>query len=251
MTKIIAIIPARLAATRFPNKPLAPILGLPMIEHVRRRANLCQSLDQVMVATCDEEIKKMVENFGGKVIMTSDKHERCSDRIAEAALEIKSDIVINIQGDEPLIHPNMLEILIKPFIQDDALLCTNLMCPITDENEFKSPHSVKVVIDSSDNLLYASREPIPSSLKATSRNYSKWKQLGIIAFRSSFLQTFTNLKPTPLEEIESVDMLRALEHGYKVKMIPTYERLIGVDVPDQIQEVENILKNDLLIQQYL
>src|SRR3989338_2056650 len=223
--KIIAIIPARMAATRFPNKPLALIAGLPMIEHVRRRVGLCPLVDQMIIATCDEEIRKIVEGFGGKVAMTSDKHERCTDRIAEAAVGVESDIVINVQGDEPLIQPDMLQKIIEPLIQDSSLLCTNLMCPIADEAEFTSPNAVKVVVDSHQNLLYASREPIPSRLKAPSNDYLKWKQLGIIAFKSGFLQDFTKLNPTPLEQIESIDMLRALEHGYKIRMIPTYERL--------------------------
>ncbi len=249
--KITAIIPARMAATRFPNKPLALISGLPMIEHVRRRVALCPLLDEVIVATCDEAIKKVVESFGGKVIMTSDRHERCTDRIAEAALHVESEIVVNVQGDEPLIRPEMLSEIILPLSQEPSLLCTNLMCPITDDKEFNSPNVVKVVLDSSNNLLYASREAIPSRLKAPSNDYPKWKQLGIIAFRSAFLQKFTHLAPTPLEQVESVDMLRALENGYQVKMIATQHRLVGVDVPEQVQEVEVLMKDDPFIKSYL
>lgn len=249
--KIIALIPARLAATRFPNKPLAKIMGLPMIEHVRRRVALCPLLNEVIVATCDEEIRKMVEASGGKVAMTSDKHVRCTDRIAEAASHLQADIFINVQGDEPLIQPQMIEEVAKPLLEDSSLQTSNLMCAISDDQEFQSPNAVKVVTDSSLNLLYASREPIPSPLKADDKNYPKWKQLGIIAFRSGFLQTFSRLSPTPLEKIESIDMLRALEHGYRVRMVPTKGRLVGVDVPEQIGEVEKLLENDPLTGEYL
>jgi len=249
--KIAAIIPARLAATRFPNKPLAMISGLPMIEHVRRRVALCPLIDQVIVATCDETIKKVVEDFGGKVIMTSDRHERCTDRIAEAALNIDSDIIVNVQGDEPLIRPGMLNEVISPLTKEAALLCTNLMCPIANDDEFKSPNSVKVVVDRLNNMLYASREPIPSRLKAPNNDFLKWKQLGIIAFKSGFLQDFTRLTPTPLEQIESVDMLRAIENGYQIRMVATQHRLVGVDIPEQVNEVESLLHHDPLVSRYI
>lgn len=248
---IIALIPARMAATRFPDKPLALIKGLPMIEHVRRRVALCPLLNDVIVTTCDEAILRVVEESGGKVIMTSNRHERCTDRIAEAATHLQADIFINVQGDEPLIRPEMIQEAVAPLLEDSSLQSSNLMCLITDEEEFRSPNAVKVVTDQSLNLMYASREPIPSPLKADDKSYCKWKQLGIIAFRSDFLQILTRLNPTPLEKIESIDMLRALEHGYRVRMVPTKGRLVGVDVPEQIGEVEKLLENDLLLKEYL
>lgn len=249
--KTIAIIPARMAATRFPNKPLAPMAGLPMIEHVRRRAGLCSLLADVIVATCDEAIVKAVTASGGKAVMTSDRHERCTNRIAEAAERQTADIVVNVQGDEPLLDPRMIDEVVRPLLNDPTLPCSNLMIRIDDEEEFRSPNTVKVVVAANGDLLYASREPIPSASKAESKDYRKWKQLGIIAFRHDFLKTFAKLEPTPLEKVESVDMLRALEHGYRVRMIETKGRMIGVDVPGQVPEVEELLKKDPLTKSYL
>lgn len=249
--KAVAIIPARMAATRFPNKPLVPILGLPMIEHVRRRVSMCTHLDDVIVATCDKEIRKVVESSGGKVIMTSDTHERCTDRIAEAAGTIDADVIINVQGDEPLVLPEMMSEVINPFWDDNKLPCVNLVTRIVDDDEFEDPNAPKVVTNCFGELLYISREPIPSKKKADNTNYIRLKQLGIISFRSDFLKIFTKLEPTPLEKIESVDMNRAVEHGYRVKIVETKGQMIGVDVPTDIKRVEEILKFDPLIEKYM
>jgi len=249
--KIIAIIPARMAASRFPGKPLAPILGLPMIEHVRRRVAMCPLLSEVIVATCDEEIRRVVEAAGGKVAMTSDVHVRCTDRIAEASVGRDADIFINVQGDEPLVMPGMLEALIRPFLTEPDLPSTNLVTPITDEEEFLNPNTVKAVFNRCGDILYLSREPIPSRKKAERNDFPKYKQLGIIAFRSDFLRLFIRLDPTPLEQIESVDMMRAIEHGFKVRMVETRERMISVDVPEDIPRVEAVLETDPLLIRYL
>jgi 3-deoxy-manno-octulosonate cytidylyltransferase (CMP-KDO synthetase) len=251
MKKVVAIIPSRMAATRFPGKPLAPILGLPMIEHVRRRVAMCDILDDVIVATCDEEIKKIVENSGGKVIMTLDTYDRCTDRVAEASRKIDADVVINVQGDEPLVMPEMLKDVANPLLDDEELTCVNLVTSIVDQVEFENPNAPKVVANRFGDLLYISREPIPSRKKTNSDDYLKLKQLGIIAFRSDFLQVFTRLEPTPLEMIESVDMMRAVEHGYCVKIVETKGRMIGVDVPGDINIVEEALSSDPLVKKYM
>ena len=248
--KVLAIIPARMAASRFPGKPLAPILGLPMIEHVRRRVAMCSRLTEVIVATCDEEIRNVVEAAGGKVAMTADTHVRCTDRIAEAALGRDADIVINVQGDEPLVMPEMMNALIGPLLADPDLPSTNLVTPIIDDEEFVNPNAVKAVVNRAGDILYFSREPIPSRKKAERNDYMKWKQLGIIAFRGDFLRTFTKLEPTPLEIVESVDMMRAIEHGYRVKMVEVKERMIGVDIPADVALVESILARDPLLKLY-
>lgn len=248
--RVIAIIPARMAATRFPNKPLAPILGLPMIEHVRRRVALSQSLTDVVVATCDQVIIELVTKNGGKAVMTSDQHERCTDRIAEAALKLNGDIIVNVQGDEPLFNPVMIEEVIAPLLKDPTLVCSNLMTRIVDDAEFTSPNAVKAVVNLKNELMYLSREAIPSASKAERKDFTRWKQLGIMAFRADFLQTFWKLAPTPLEIVESVDMNRALEHGYRIAMVETKARMIGVDVPEQIAEVEALLKGDPLLARY-
>jgi len=249
--KIAAIIPARMAATRFPGKPLAPILGLPMIEHVRRRVSLCDALDEVIVATCDETIKDVVEAAGGRVVITSDKHERCTDRIAEAATGTDADIVINVQGDEPLVTPQMMGEVAGPLLDDEELPSVNLVTRIVDVEEYENPNAPKVVTNRLGDLLYISRESIPSRKKAGTDDYIKLKQLGIIAFRSDFLQIFAKLEPTPLEKIESVDMLRAIEHGYRVRAVETKSRLVGVDVPEDIRLAEESLAGDPLVQKYM
>ena len=211
---------------------------------------LCEVLNDVYVATCDAEIKEVVEKNGGKAIMTSDTHERCTDRIAEAALELDSDIVINVQGDEPLVMPRMVEDATRPFTRNPELKAVNLVSRITDMEEFNDPNAPKVVTNFSGDILYISREPIPSIKKAASRNFIKLKQLGIIAFRSDFLQLFTTLEPTFLEEIESVDMMRAVEHGYRVRAVEVEGEMIGVDVPGDIERVERIMLSDPLFKIY-
>lgn len=248
--KIIAIIPARMGATRFPGKPIEKILGMPMIEHVRRRVLLCKQLENVYVATCDTEIKEVVEKNGGNAIMTSDSHERCTDRIAEAAQRLNADIIINVQGDEPLVKPEMLDAAIAPFIEDSDLQSVNLVTRITDDEEFNDINAPKVVTNLKGEILYISREAIPSKSKASSDEFTKLKQLGLIAFRSDFLQTFTRLAPTPLEIVESVDMMRAIEHGYKIRAVEVNGTMIGVDIPSDIQRVEQILHTDPLLKMY-
>jgi 3-deoxy-manno-octulosonate cytidylyltransferase (CMP-KDO synthetase) len=182
--------------------------------------------------------------------MTSDSHERCTDRIAEAALYTEAEIVINVQGDEPLVRPAMIEPLIEPLILESSLQCTNLMSEIHDEEEFLSPNVVKTVVDPRMNALYFSREPIPSVKKAQDLPVKKYRQLGIIAFRKDFLKLFSSMPETPLERIESVDMLRALEHGYTVRMVETPFQMVGVDTYDDLQKTISIMKNDDLFKTY-
>ncbi len=249
---IVAIIPARMASSRFPGKPLKPILGLSMIEHVRRRVTLCSFLDNVIVATCDSEIAEEVESFGGKVVMTSDRHEACIDRVAEAAQGLEAEIIINVQGDMPLLHPKTLESLVSPLLQEADLLCTDMMGPIENDSEFNNPNVVKVVVDISENALYYSREPIPSFKKASPKfSIPKNKQFGINAFRREFFITFAGLPRTRLERIESVDMLRALEHGFKVRMVSTLYPVVGVDTPEDLERVKKLMRKDPIFPSYI
>ena len=249
--KIAAVIPARMASTRFPGKPLVNIMGLPMIEHVRRRVALCTLVNEVIVATCDEEIYQTVSDYGGTAVMTSDKHERCTDRIAEAVINLDSDIIINVQGDEPLVRPEMLELLLEPFLHNDEILCTNLMIRIIKKKDFVNSNVVKVVYDNFNNALYYSRLPIPNIGKHAIDEVKSYQQLGIIAFRKSFLETFSKLAPTPNEILESVDMLRAIEHGYKVKMVEAPYYTIGVDTKEDLIRAEELLANDDILQEYI
>lgn len=253
---IIGIIPARMASSRFPGKPLAPILGMPMIGHVYFRSKMASLLKDVYVATCDREIADYIESIGGKAIMTADTHERASDRCAEAVIKIEEksamsiDYVAMIQGDEPMVMPEMINDLIKPVLNDPSIKITNLINEIKIEEEFISPNVVKVVLDLNDYALYFSREPIPSKKKYIG-NIPMWKQLGIILFEKNLLIEYTHLKPTPLEIIESVDMNRLLEHDIKIKMVKTEFISSGVDVPEDVPYVERQLRKDPLISNYL
>ena len=244
--KIIAIIPARLASTRFPNKPLAQILGKSMIQHIVERVKLCNEIDEIVVATCDQEIVEHVQSLGYKAIITSNLHERASDRCAEAINKIEStgptsfDIVVMVQGDEPMTDPRMLSDVLRPFTDAPNLEVVNLYADI-QPGEFNSPNCVKVVMDLVGNALYMSRAPIPVSTDGVER--PSGKQLGLIAFRRDALQKFTQLEPTPLEIYESVDMLRFLEHGIKIRMQRTAYRTHAVDIPADIVEVERLMKS--------
>ncbi|MBF0308627.1 MAG: 3-deoxy-manno-octulosonate cytidylyltransferase [Magnetococcales bacterium] len=253
--RIVAVIPARMASSRYPGKPLAPIRGLSMIEHVRRRTARCPALERVIVATCDQAIMEEVQRFGGEAVMTSDCHERCTDRVAEAVSRIPGlgmdDVVVNVQGDMPLVRPEMLTALVEPFFHDPALLCCDLVSPLRSEEEYHSAHVVKVVGNLAGNALYYSREAIPSLKKAPGSGLSgKNKQLGIIAFRRHFLETFSALSPTPLEALESVDMMRPVEHGYPVRLVVTPYATVGVDTPADLGRAEALMLQDDLFPLY-
>jgi len=253
--RVIAIIPARMASSRFPGKPLAKICGIPMIGHVYFRSKMAKALDDVYVATCDRQIKEYAESIGAKAIMTSDKHERASDRSAEAVIAVeketgnKIDIVVMIQGDEPMILPEMIDLAVENILKDNNILVLNLMAELKNEEESDDPNTVKVVVDENKYALYFSREPIPSG-KKTKKSVTRYKQVPIIPFRRDFLVTFNKLSPTPLEIIESVDMLRVLEHGYKIKMVVSRFDTYGVDTPSDLERVEELMKLDPLISGY-
>jgi len=247
--KVVGVIPARMASTRFPGKPLAPILGIPMIEHVYRRSALSRSLSAVSVATCDDEIAKVVEDFGGEAIMTDACHERCTDRVAEAMEDRDADIIVIIQGDEPMVRPEMIEQAVQPMLEEPALDCVNLMAAIGDPRDFHDPNEVKVVCDTRGYALYFSREPIPSE-KKYGKPVTVYRQVCIMPFRREFLFTYTKLPPTPLEIIESVDMLRVLEHGYRIRMVLTDYETCSVDTPGDLEYVEQAMKNDPLVGRY-
>ncbi|MDA9929560.1 3-deoxy-manno-octulosonate cytidylyltransferase [Flavobacteriaceae bacterium] len=253
---IIGIIPARMASSRLPNKPLAKIIGVPMIGHVYFRSKMCDILNDVYVATCDEQIQQYIESIGGKTIMTSDKHERASDRTAEALLKIEKitgktvDIVVMIQGDEPMVTPEMISAAVYPLIERSSLQITNLMENIETENEHNDPAEVKVVVDKNNNALYFSREPIPSRKKG-GVNIPMLKQVCIIPFRRDFLLEYNLMDQTPLEIIESVDMNRLLENGIKIKMVMREEITLAVDTDEDLKKVNTLMKSDSLIKNYI
>lgn len=251
MKKIVAIIPARMGSSRFPGKPLAKILGKSMIEHVYIRASMSDVLDDVFIATPDEEIRREVERFGGKAIMTSPKHERASDRVAEAAEDMGDcDIIINLQGDEPLIHPEMINLTVEPLVKSKEVVCSNLVKRIETESEYMDPNTIKVVADGHMNALYFSREPIPTKRVLGFGIIPTYKQVCVIPFRRDFLLEYSHMKPTPLEQAESVDMLRILEHGYKVKLVESKYETQAVDTKEDIQKVESMMKTDKVFLSY-
>ncbi len=252
---IIALIPARMGSSRFPGKPMAELLGMPMVGHVYHRVSKNKSLTCTAVATCDKEIYDYITSIGGVAVMTSDRHERASDRSAEALdvleekMNLKFDIVVMVQGDEPMTHPEMITEAIQPLLTNDEVLISNLLGDISSEEEFEDRNCIKVVCDQDSNALYFSREPIPT--KKMSRDIPMKKQVCIIPFRREFLTAYTNLAPTPLEVAESVDMMRVLEHGMKVKMIPTKYDTHAVDTTQDLERVSEILKQDSLVKTYL
>jgi len=256
MVKIVGIIPARMESSRFPGKPLAEINGMPMIGHVYFRSKMSSLLDEVYVATCNKEIEDYITSINGMAIMTSDKHKRASDRIAEALLKIekdigeKTDIVVMIQGDEPMVFPEMIDEAVQPLLKDKNILVSNLMAPIKSSKEHNDSNEVKVVVDRQNFALYFSREPIPSDKKESNKNYM-YKQVCIIPYTRDFLIKFNELEPTPLEIIESVDMLRILEHGYKVKMVLSQYDTYSVDTIEELKRVEQLMKNDKLMNNYI
>ena len=240
--KIVAVIPARMAASRFPGKPLAKILDLPMIEHVRRRVHLCEIIDEVYVATCDQEIAEVVRGFGGKIIMTAPTHQRCTDRVEEAARNIDCDIVLIFQGDEPLFIPEVTGKLIDPILKDESVLCTNLLSVIKHEEDLSDQDVIKTVLNCKNQIMYFSRSSIPY-LRV--RNQSLWyRQTGLSAFKKEFLELFARLSATPLEISESIDFLRILEHGFPMTGVIYDNRTVGVDRPDDIKIVEEILQTN-------
>jgi 3-deoxy-manno-octulosonate cytidylyltransferase (CMP-KDO synthetase) len=244
--KILALIPARMGSSRFPGKPMAPILGKPMIGHVYERVSRSPLLVLTAVATCDKEIYNYIESIGGVAVMTGSEHERASDRCAEALLKLEQanharyDIVVMVQGDEPMTHPDMIAEAIQPLLDDPQVQIVNLLGTIQDPQEFEDRNCIKVVCDLHRNALYFSREPIPTRAKVA--KVSMGKQVCIIPFRRDFLLEYTRLAPTPLEIVESVDMMRVLEHGMKVRMAPTRHSTQAVDTPEDLRKVEQLMR---------
>ncbi len=242
MKRTVAFIPARMAASRFPGKPLARILGLQMIEHVRRRVALSDAIDETVVATCDREIFDTVTAAGGRAVMTNSTHERCTDRIAEAAESVSCDMAVIVQGDEPLFMPDVIARLVAPFRDDPALEVTNLLSVIKDKADLQDVDIVKAVLDEHGHVLYFSRAPIPHFRVAAGA--PMYRQTGISAFTREFLAKFTALPPTELEVVESVDFLRVIGHGHAVRGVIFEDRTVGVDRPEDVAKVERILREN-------
>jgi len=238
---VVAVIPARMASIRLPGKPLADICGLPMIEHVRQRTIGCKRIDRVIVATPDEEIRRAVEAFGGEVIMTSNTHEDCIDRVAEVATQLDTEQpIIMVQGDEPLVNTFSLDILIGTF-SDCGYHCAVLVEKLRSVQELFSRDVVKTVISIKNEVLYFSREPVPTTLYDEAKDFVRYKLLGIVIFSKDFLRAFAMSAKSPLEKIEKIGLLRLMEAGYKIKAVLTYGETVGVDNELELKRVREIM----------
>jgi 3-deoxy-manno-octulosonate cytidylyltransferase (CMP-KDO synthetase) len=253
--RIIGLVPARMAASRFPGKPLYPILGKPMIEHVYKRALKFSNWDALALATCDKEIEDFGLSQKWNVIMTSDKHTRCLDRIAEAAPKLvkdiqENDIVVCVQGDEPMLHPEMIEASIAPLLKDPECYCTVLGMDIVDDADFRNKDTVKIIHNMKGDVQYTSRAPVPYC-KTLTPDVGAKRIYGIFAFRWHFLKKFTSLAESPLERVESCDSNRIFDYGYKQRVAPfKYMPSYSVDSPSDIIKVETAMVNDPIYKSY-
>lgn len=244
--KITAIIPARYGSTRFEGKALADICGKPMIQHVYERTVRSTLVSDVVVATDDERIAAAVRKFGGRAEMTSTGHETGTDRLAEVAARIDSDIIVNVQGDEPLIEPAMIDEAVEPLISDQSVVMSTLKSRIKTLHDFLSPNVVKVVTDWEGYALYFSRSPLPNfrdkwndlkDEKFSSGKLLCYKHIGLYVYRKDFLLQFSQMSPTYLELAEKLEQLRVLENGYRIKVVETSHESIGVDTPADLAAV--------------
>ncbi len=251
---VVAIIPARYGSTRLPGKPLAEIGGKPMIQHVYESASKAKVLDRVLVATDDRRVVEAVKGFGGEVVMTSKDHASGTDRLAEAARKIKADWVVNVQGDLPFIHRETITRAVRPMRRDRSIPMGTVSTPIYDEAQWRNPNIVKVLMDRAGFALYFSRSPIPYSRNdVVDLNGSKpsprskrrlWgrRHVGLYVYRRDFLLKFARLRPTTLEQIESLEQLRALVYGYRIFVAPVDEQSVEVDTPEDLPKAERYLR---------
>ncbi|MBI1870511.1 MAG: 3-deoxy-manno-octulosonate cytidylyltransferase [Chlamydiae bacterium] len=242
--KVVIGIPVRMGSSRFPGKPLAKILGISMIEHVYKRCLLVKHVDDVFVAACDEAIRQTVLGFGGKVYMTHQEISRPALRVAEACRKqnlADDDIVVVVQGDEPLIHPGMIDLAIAPLLADPKVQILTLVAD-ANEKEWLDPNEVKVVVDEREDILFMSRSSIPSNIR--DRIGPRLKQVAIMPFRKKFLLDFQEMSATPYEIAESIELLRAVEHGIKVRTAKSPYRSVSVDTEPDRQEAERAMRRD-------
>ncbi|WP_435894318.1 3-deoxy-manno-octulosonate cytidylyltransferase [Oceaniferula spumae] len=240
--RILGIIPARWASTRFPGKPLHAIAGKPLVQHVWERCQRCKVLDDVVIATDDSRIEKACIEFGAKVVMTSADHPTGTDRIAEAASALPDVThVINIQGDEPLIDPELIDQLGEALLADSGISIATAANPLTDDALVSDPNVVKVVLALNGDALYFSRSPLPYR-RSESPELQLYRHKGIYAYRRDFLEKFVTWAPSPLELAESLEQLRALENGARIKVLITSDESPGVDTLEQAQQIEALLR---------
>lgn len=244
---VTVVIPARYASTRFPGKPLADLCGKPMIQWVYERSALCESVGRVIVATDDDRIARAVESFGGDVVMTRADHPTGTDRLAEVAAALEDELIVNVQGDEPLIDPAMIQAAVAPLLADSSIPMGTLKTPLTSLEEYRNPNVVKVVTDLQGFALYFSRAPIPCPRDFSDGLEQRWhelataKHIGLYVYRREFLLQYPHLQATPLETQECLEQLRALEHGYRIRVAETQLVGQGVDTPEDLERVKQLL----------
>ncbi len=240
------MIPARLESSRLPGKALLDIAGLPMVVHTGKRAQMARSLNEVYVATDNELIREAVEFYGGKVIMTSRHHRTGSDRLAEACRSIECDIVVNVQGDEPLVEPGHIDAIVEPLLRDPSL---QIAVGVTPYRKKGSGSDIKAVLDLEGNILYCSRTDLPSDARTTVDEMLK--MCFIVPFRKEFLLQYSSWAPTPLESIEYNEYLRVLEHGVKIRAVRIEDAKISVDTAEDLEEVRQLMRDDALRRHYM
>lgn len=237
--KILCVIPSRIRSTRLPRKPLLPIQGKPMIQWVYESAKRCAVVAEVIVATDSEEIASVVMNIGGKVAMTDPQLPTGSDRVAVVAEEYpEMDVVINLQGDEPFIKPTMLQELVVPYLAGESPEMTTLASPLDRNLNYHEPGAVKVITNLAGDAIYFSRAPIPYF--RTEASAPVYHHMGVYAFRRDFLLHYRTLSPTPLEKAESLEQLRVLEHGYKIRVCLTEGRTLEINTPEEYERAQNL-----------
>ena len=247
--KIVAIIPARYASVRFPGKVVAALAGRPLVFHTYERACKAALVDEVIVATDSGEVEEQLAALGVRVVMTRADHVSGTDRIAEVAESIDADIIVNVQGDEPLIEPDTIDATIRALIDSDDVSMATARHSITDPAEIADPNVVKVVCDERGRALYFSRSAIPHDRggeDAPEQAGVYWQHVGIYAYRREFLLAFARMAPTPLERLERLEQLRALENGHSIAVVDTEYTSIGVDTPEDMERVRGILEAELV-----
>ena len=238
--RFVAVIPARYRSTRQPGKALALIGGTTMVEHVYRRAAQARLVDAVLVATDDERIARVVDGFGGTAVMTSPAHETGTDRLAEVAAAIDSEIIVNVQGDEPLIAPQMIDAAIAPLLDDAGDQVSTLRRRIDDLSDLHNPAVVKVVVDAAGYALYFTRAAVPF-VRPGQPAPAAWRHVGLYVYRRQFLLDMSALPQTPLERAEGLEQLRALEHGFRIRTVETAVDTVGVDTPEDLERVRQLV----------
>lgn len=243
---VVGMIPARLESTRLPEKALIDIQGMPMVIHTCKRAQLAKRLDDVYLVTDSEKIRHVAESYGIKVIMTGSHHQTGSDRLAEACQPVDCDIVVNIQGDEPLVNPEHIDAIVEPLLNDHSLQIAVGVTSYTKKNSFSD---IKAVLDLGGNIMYCSRTDLPSDARTPVKEM--FKMCFIVPFRKEFLLRFTAWKPTSLETIEYNEYLRVLEHGVKMRGVKVEDAKISVDTPEDLEEVGQLMEKDIVRYKYM